>query len=178
MSHPRDQIVSLALEYHKSQEGEYGCPGVSCPGVQRLVIFGNACADIARADQEAEIAQLKHAAEDAYERGAIVGQEIKHGVLRPTPRRRPMAKKRLCVNVTLEDIMAGHRRDPEDCPLALALVRLAGLAAPYVGNICVEVTLDGTRYGGRFSPSVRAFVRDYDAGRAVVPQRLTLEVTT
>jgi hypothetical protein len=31
------EFVSLALEYHKTVEGEYGCPGATCPGVQRLV---------------------------------------------------------------------------------------------------------------------------------------------
>lgn len=38
------QIRQLALEYHKTVEGEYGCPGHSCPGVQRLVTFAEACA--------------------------------------------------------------------------------------------------------------------------------------
>ena len=28
--------LDLALDYHKTVEGEYGCPGASCPGVQRL----------------------------------------------------------------------------------------------------------------------------------------------
>lgn len=27
----------LALQYHKTVEGEYGCPGVGCPGVQRVL---------------------------------------------------------------------------------------------------------------------------------------------
>ena|SRR3990167_296997 len=41
---PRAAIEQLALEYHKVHEGEYGCPGLSCPGVQRLIVFGEACA--------------------------------------------------------------------------------------------------------------------------------------
>lgn len=39
-----DAIETLAIEYHKTQEGEYGCNGITCPGVQRLVAFGRACA--------------------------------------------------------------------------------------------------------------------------------------
>jgi hypothetical protein len=31
------------LEYHKTIEGEYGCPGLSCPGVQRLIAFALKC---------------------------------------------------------------------------------------------------------------------------------------
>lgn len=30
-------LVQKAILYHKTVEGEYGCPGESCPGVQRLV---------------------------------------------------------------------------------------------------------------------------------------------
>lgn len=32
-----DRLVQLAIAYHKNVEGEYGCPGPTCPGVQRLV---------------------------------------------------------------------------------------------------------------------------------------------
>lgn len=32
-------IWALALDYHKTVEGEYGCPGVECPGVKRLHAF-------------------------------------------------------------------------------------------------------------------------------------------
>lgn len=40
----RQTIEELALEYHKRDrdkggEGEYGCPGATCPGVQRLIGF-------------------------------------------------------------------------------------------------------------------------------------------
>ena len=38
----RERIAKLAIEYHKSQEGEYGCNGLTCPGVQRLIVFANA----------------------------------------------------------------------------------------------------------------------------------------
>lgn len=42
-SAPRQQVEELALKYHKAVdgtgEGEYGCPGVRCPGVQRLANF-------------------------------------------------------------------------------------------------------------------------------------------
>jgi hypothetical protein len=34
---PRPTLFDVALEYHTTIEGEYGCPGASCPGVQRLV---------------------------------------------------------------------------------------------------------------------------------------------
>jgi hypothetical protein len=34
-------VEESALEYHKAEDGdgEYGCPGVECPGVQRLAAF-------------------------------------------------------------------------------------------------------------------------------------------
>jgi hypothetical protein len=39
----RQQVEEAALAYHKATdgtgEGEYGCPGVTCPGVQRLANF-------------------------------------------------------------------------------------------------------------------------------------------
>lgn len=43
----RQRVEQAALEYHRAQEGEYGCPGKSCPGVQRLVAFGLTCASLA-----------------------------------------------------------------------------------------------------------------------------------
>jgi len=45
----------LALDYHKTIEGEYGCPGVTCPGVQRLVaLLDQASAPAPSAVQELE----------------------------------------------------------------------------------------------------------------------------
>lgn len=35
------ETLARAIEYHKTVEGEYGCPGESCPGVQRLVLLLN-----------------------------------------------------------------------------------------------------------------------------------------
>ena len=32
-----ERLEALALHYHKTAEGEYGCPGLTCPGVQRLL---------------------------------------------------------------------------------------------------------------------------------------------
>jgi hypothetical protein len=38
----RKLMVIKAKIYHKTVEGEYGCPGEDCPGVQRLVtLLGN-----------------------------------------------------------------------------------------------------------------------------------------
>lgn len=35
----KDKILEeLAIRFHKEIEGEYGCPGASCPGVQRLIL--------------------------------------------------------------------------------------------------------------------------------------------
>lgn len=31
-----DNVIRIAIDFHKHVEGEYGCPGASCPGVQRL----------------------------------------------------------------------------------------------------------------------------------------------
>jgi hypothetical protein len=47
----RALMEKLALEYHKADEGEgeYGCPGLSCPGVQRLTAFGLRCVSTADA---------------------------------------------------------------------------------------------------------------------------------
>jgi len=42
---PRARLEALALEYHKTVEGEYGCPGQSCPGVKRLVLLLVAAVD-------------------------------------------------------------------------------------------------------------------------------------
>jgi hypothetical protein len=42
-----DKIVALAIAYHKTIEGEYGCPGKECPGVKNLVAFGAQCASAA-----------------------------------------------------------------------------------------------------------------------------------
>lgn len=30
-------LVEMAIRYHKIEEGEYGCNGIACPGVQRLI---------------------------------------------------------------------------------------------------------------------------------------------
>lgn len=47
----RDDLASAlnraALHYHKDIEGEYGCPGMTCPGVKRLQVFAAACAALA-----------------------------------------------------------------------------------------------------------------------------------
>lgn len=42
------QLVERAIEYHKADwgEGEYGCPGATCPGVQRLVRFAKCFVDV------------------------------------------------------------------------------------------------------------------------------------
>lgn len=39
-----DLMAQAALTYHKTVEGEYGCPGLECPGVKRLITFGQECA--------------------------------------------------------------------------------------------------------------------------------------
>jgi hypothetical protein len=31
----KQRIEQLALDQHKVVDGEYGCPGLTCPGVQR-----------------------------------------------------------------------------------------------------------------------------------------------
>jgi len=38
------KIIELALEYHKGVKGEYGCPGIDCPEVKKLIAFGAKCA--------------------------------------------------------------------------------------------------------------------------------------
>jgi hypothetical protein len=32
------KLLELAFAFHVSIEGEYGCPGATCPGVQRLAV--------------------------------------------------------------------------------------------------------------------------------------------
>jgi len=48
----QQRLQSLAVEYHKSPEGEgeYGCNGLACPGVQRLIGFAKRCAGAAIAE--------------------------------------------------------------------------------------------------------------------------------
>lgn len=58
-------IERLALSYHKEQEGDYGCPGVECPGVKRLAIFGRACADEANAYLLAELGRVREERDSA-----------------------------------------------------------------------------------------------------------------
>lgn len=62
MSHaefdPNDPLVVLAYAYHKETEGEWGCNGVTCPGVQRLVVLlreGTAATLAAAAEREAAL---------------------------------------------------------------------------------------------------------------------------
>lgn len=50
MSEQPDWIAEEAEKYHRTIEGEYGCPGQSCQGVQRLVAEFRAVAE--RAVQE------------------------------------------------------------------------------------------------------------------------------
>jgi len=57
-------IETLALAYHKEQEGEYGCPGVQCPAVKKLTAFGLSCADEANRDLLAQLAQEQHARQE------------------------------------------------------------------------------------------------------------------
>ena len=38
-----DELARLAYAYHTTQEGEYGCNGVECPGVRRLIAFAQEC---------------------------------------------------------------------------------------------------------------------------------------
>ncbi len=55
------RLAERALIYHKSPEGEgeYGCPGVMCPGVQRLTGLLTRAVDTELAVQAEEIAQLR-----------------------------------------------------------------------------------------------------------------------
>jgi hypothetical protein len=56
---PAAALTALAIEYHKSMdgEGEYGCPGASCPGVQRLVKFAAKVAALTRPAVPSETAE-------------------------------------------------------------------------------------------------------------------------
>lgn len=38
----RAELEKLALHQHMVIDGEYGCPGVTCPGVQKLITFAEA----------------------------------------------------------------------------------------------------------------------------------------
>lgn len=46
----REQLEQMALAYRKADkpvgEGEYGCPGTECPGVQRLTAFADTVARV------------------------------------------------------------------------------------------------------------------------------------
>lgn len=47
-----DSILAVAIQFHKMVEGEYGCPGESCPGVQRLVVALTKLVGIGRPEGE------------------------------------------------------------------------------------------------------------------------------
>lgn len=53
----RQRLEVFALAYHKATdgtgEGEYGCPGVTCPGVQRLADFLQSSLEALRSPAEA-----------------------------------------------------------------------------------------------------------------------------
>ena len=52
-------VEQMAVEYHKRTdgkgEGEYGCNGLTCPGVQRLVTFAQAVYDLAVSETRQQI---------------------------------------------------------------------------------------------------------------------------
>jgi hypothetical protein len=54
----REQIEQNALRDHKVVDGEYGCPGQTCPGVQRLIRFYEG---VARLTLDAVEAKLEEA---------------------------------------------------------------------------------------------------------------------
>lgn len=64
----RERIEAHALKYHKvmdgTGEGEYGCPGVECPGVQRLANFASAIVESETARLVDEVRRLRGLAED------------------------------------------------------------------------------------------------------------------
>lgn len=41
LAHP---LAQVAIDWHRNQDGEYGCNGITCPAVQRLISFGELCA--------------------------------------------------------------------------------------------------------------------------------------
>lgn len=100
--------------------------------------------------------------------------------------RHPALDAALVVRVTAEDVKNG-RSDPEDCPVAHAAVRALAEAGVDVAGLRVAVspTLIVTRdYAGlgrnsqwRMSARGRRLVRMFDAGYAVGPITLRLELS-
>ena len=60
----RAQLEAMALLYHKRTdgegEGEYGCPGLTCPGVQRLLKFAAAAFALGQSSRWQPIETLPH----------------------------------------------------------------------------------------------------------------------
>ena len=74
--------------------------------------------------------------------------------------------------VTAEDIAGGCKYSDENCPLAVAIMRLPNVERAWVGNLMVTVVHKGgsgrsVRYN--HSPETRFFVRAFDEGYSMEP---------
>ena len=71
----QQRLLAIALQFHREIEGEYGCPGESCPGVQRLVAWLRSGIGIGRraVDDETRCAVCGWPVVDQTMRGCVRG---------------------------------------------------------------------------------------------------------
>lgn len=60
-------LLELAINHHKIEDGEYGCNGASCPGVQRLLLFAKRAVEAAGASREADHALAERLEQAAFQ---------------------------------------------------------------------------------------------------------------
>lgn len=87
--------------------------------------------------------------------------------------------KRWVVQVTAEDIAAGSRFQPSECPVALAVKRAVGRKC-HVDVVAPMVSIDFPDGGGSYhwlgSARMREWVTQFDAGYGVEPTRFALTI--
>lgn len=72
----------------------------------------------------------------------------------------------------------GEKKDPERCPIALAIDRLPGLSKSLVGedDNRFEFDYNNTRWEGALPPIAQTFIEEFDKGNLVSPITFEVEV--
>ncbi len=82
---------------------------------------------------------------------------------------------KLHVEVTAEDIANGVRKDCRSCPIARALWRCPGVAAPIVGDVWTSVIVGGEDLSASMPHEAESFVLAFDKSEPVEPFAFYLE---
>jgi len=81
----------------------------------------------------------------------------------------------MLINVTEEDITLGKKGCGDKCPIALAMIK-QGCSYPFVEKWRYATYYAGNKkLTGRLSDSAIQFIRDFDAGRLVLPFSFELQ---